>query len=206
MGIFNTNQTFIPEDPMITEDKKNALENLIRSFIAEQKENIISIFNDKDLKTQNIEFIINDNNQIIKEKNQNSLNCIKDFAIQWSIEGNNEANITNCHLTFFNIGGLLGANGLLYAICQFYYFFSKIPTENRSKENIIKDIEKCLSYIDTGNLYELNLIWRANINKDILNDLRIAKDFLINLFHEKITIDIFDNINNNLAAKIMKKM
>ena len=33
----------------------------------------------------------------------------------------------------------------------------------------------------------------------------MAKDYLINLFHEKITNDIFDNINDNIVTKIMKK-
>lgn len=76
---------------------------------------------------------------------------------------------------------------ILYA--YFIIFFSKIPNENRLNEDIIKDIEKCLKLIDDGIINELNIIWGTNINKEILNDLRMAKDFLINLFHEKITND-----------------
>ena len=62
-----------------------------------------------------------------------------------------------------------------------------------------------MKLIDEGKINELNIIWRANINREILNDLRMAKDYLINLFHEKVTNDIFDNINDNIVTKIMKK-
>ena len=205
MGIFCSKREERIESPEITKEKILTLENNIKVFIEEQKENIEAIFNDNDLIEQNVDYMIEGNNEIIKEKNKNPLTCLKDYAIQWSIKGNNKMNTTKCHLTFFNLGGLLGANGLLYSICEFYYFFSKIPSENRNEEFIIKDIEKCLKLIDNGNTQELNLIWRANITKEILNDLRMAKDFLVNLFHEKITNDIFETINNNFVSKIMRK-
>ena len=204
MGFINTkDKPVMPEPAELTEEKVNALENKIKVFINEQKDNIKSIFNDDNLTEQTIEYVIDGNNEILKEGNVNPLKCLKDYAIQWSIKGNIEENSTKCHLTFFNIGGLLGANGLLYSICQLYYFFSKIPSKNRQDEEIIKDIEECLKLIDDGNITGLNSIWRANINREILNDLRMAKDFLINLFHEKITHDIFDNIKNNKLTKIM---
>ena len=208
MGIFSSKKKEEKEEiesPELTNEKILALENSIRNFIEEQEENIKSIFNDDDLSEQKIEFMIEENNEVKKEKNINPLKCLKDYAIQWSIKGNHEINSTKCRLTFFNLGGLLGANGLLYSICEFYYFFSKTPNEYRRREDITKDIEKCLKYIDKGNTQELNLIWKANITIEILNDLRMAKDFLLNLFHEKITTDIFENINNNFVTKIMKK-
>ena len=205
MGIFSSKKEEKIESPELTEEKILTLEKNIKVFIEEQKENIEAIFNDNDLIEQNVDYMIEGNNEIIKEKNKNPLTCLKDYAIQWSIKGNNKMNTTKCHLTFFNLGGLLGANGLLYSICEFYYFFSKIPSENRNEKYIIKDIEKCLKLIDNGNTQELNLIWRANITKEILNDLRMAKDFLLNLFHEKITNDIFETINNNFVSRIMRK-
>ena len=195
MGIFSSKKSEEIESPKLTKEKIVALESSIKAFIEAQKENIKLIFNDNDLPEQKIEYIIEENNELIKEENKNPLKVLKDYAIQWSIKGNNELNSTKCHLTFFNLGGLLGANGLLYSICEFYYFFSKTPKENRKQEDIIKDIEKCLKLIDEGNARELNFIWKANITKEILNDLRMAKDFLLNLFHEKITNDIFENIN-----------
>ena len=205
MGIFSSKKSEGIESPKLTQEKIVALESSIKAFIEAQKENIELIFNDNDLPEQKIEYIIEGNNELIKEENKNPLKVLKDYAIQWSIKGNNEINSTKCHLTFFNLGGLLGANGLLYSICEFYYFFSKTPKENRKQEDIIKDIEKCLKLIDKGNTQELNFIWKANITKEILNDLRMAKDFLLNLFHEKITNDIFENINNNNLTKVMKK-
>ena len=122
MGIRNTRVE--PESPELTEEKIRALENSIKVFIEEQKDNIKSIFNEEDLTEQTIEYVIDGNNEILKEGNANPLKSLKDYSIQWSIKGNNEVNSTKCHLTFFNIGGLLGANGLLYSICEFYYFFS----------------------------------------------------------------------------------
>ena len=107
-------------------------------------------------------------------------------------------------MTLFNIGGFLGSDGFLYSICLFYYYFMKIPSENREKKDIIKDIETCLEHIDNGNIYELNSIWRVELNDDILNSLKFAKDFLINSFHEKITNDIFDKLSNNILNKIQK--
>ena len=202
MGLFYS-QT--PENPELTTEKIYALEQNIRLFIKEQEENIKNLFNDESYVQQNIEYKIDEqNNNIIKE-NENPLKAIEDYSIQWSIQGNNKINSTNCHLTFFNIGALLGDKGLLYIISQFYYFFSKIPTENRENTAINRDIDTCLNYIDSGNIQELNIKWRTNLNEDSLMELRMAKDFLINLFHEKITSDIFDKISNNLFSKIIGK-
>ena len=202
MGLFYS-QT--PENPELTTEKIYALEQNIWLFIKEQEENIKNLFNDESYVQQNIEYKIDEqNNNIIKE-NENPLKAIEDYSIQWSIQGNNKINSTNCHLTFFNIGALLGDKGLLYIISQFYYFFSKIPTENRENTAINRDIETCLNYIDSGNIQELNIKWRTNLNEDSLMELRMAKDFLINLFHEKITSDIFDKISNNLFSKIIGK-
>jgi hypothetical protein len=69
-----------------------------------------------------------------------------------SIQGKNKLNITNCDFTLFNIGGFLGSDGFLYSICLFYYYFMKIPSENREKNDVIKDIETCLEHIDNGNI------------------------------------------------------
>ena len=202
--IFTKKKPEEPESAELTEGKIKALENSIRIFIDEQEENIKLLFNDKNLKEQKIDYIIDANDKLIKG-NRNPLQCNTDYAIQWSIQGNNEINSTKCHLTFFNIGGLLGANGFLYSICQFYYFFSKIPNENRNKTDVIEDIEMCLKLIDEGEISKLNFKWRTNINKEILNNLRLAKDFLLNLFHEKITNELFETSNNKLIQKIMRR-
>ena len=69
------------------------------------------------------------------EDNFKSLN---DYAIQWSIKGNKKLKTTNCHLTLFNIRGLLGCDDFLYNIGLFSYYFMKIPFENRENKEIIK--------------------------------------------------------------------
>ena len=51
----------------------------------------------------------------------------------------------------------------------------KIPCENRKKEDIKKDIEKCLDYIDNGKIDDLSLIWKANINDILLSNLRTER-------------------------------
>ena len=84
MGIRNTRVE--PESPELTEEKIRALENSIKVFIEEQKDNIKSIFNDKDLTEQTIEYVIDGNNEILKEGNVNPLKCLKDYSIQWSIK------------------------------------------------------------------------------------------------------------------------
>ena len=78
----------------------------------------------------------------------------------------------------------------------------KIPIDNNSTgESIKKDIEDCLTYIDNGNITNLNKKWNVQINDKHLNNLRLSKDFLINQFQEKITDDIFEKLNNNIIKK-----
>ena len=55
-------------------------------------------------------------------------------------------------------------------------------------------------------IIELNLIWRVELNENILNNLRYAKNFLINLFHEKITNEIYENLTHNILSKMFKKV
>lgn len=189
------------ENIQLTPEKIGGLENEIKKLINNQRQNIFHIFNKNDYKPKNIGYSIDANDKILKNEN---LDSPHDYVIQWSIEGDNDINNTNCHLTFFNIGALLGGEGILYSICLFYYYFMKIPCENRKAEEIKKDIEKCLNYIDNGNIYDLNLIWKVNLNDGLLSNLRTAKDFLINLFQEKITNDLFEKLNDTLLHKIFK--
>ena len=180
------------ENPNITDDKIISLENKIKDFIENQKKNIKECFNDKEYSEQNIDYTIDTRNNSI-QKNE-KLNCLKDFAIQWSIPGNYKVNSTKCHLTFFNIGALLGADGFLYSISFFYYYFMKIPIQNRDTNEIMRDIEIWLNHIDNSNIEELNSKWRVELNDDLLKNLKIVKYFLINLFQEKITENIFYKI------------
>lgn len=70
----------------------------------------------------------------------------------------------------------------------------KIPIQNRDTNEIMRDIEIWLNHIDNSNIEELNSKWRVELNDDLLKNLKIAKDFLINLFQEKITENIFYKI------------
>ena len=38
-------------------------------------------------------------------KEEYNVKNLEDYAIQWSIQGKNKLNTTNCHLSLFNIGG-----------------------------------------------------------------------------------------------------
>ena len=191
------------EDPKLWLEKSENLKNNINILIENQKNNIKKVFEDNSYQTQSIQYSINADYEFQKEDNFKSLD---DYAIQWSIKGNKKLNTTNCHLTLFNIGGLLGCDGFLYSIGLFYYYFMKIPFENRENKEVIKDIETCLQHIDNGNIIELNLIWRVELNENILNNLRYAKDFLINLFHDKITNEIYENLTHNILSKMFKKV
>lgn len=189
------------EDPEITLAKIENLEASVKTFIQNQEKNIKDIFNNKDYSKRiiKINYSINDNDFI--QNSPNELEYLYDYAIQWSIQGINNANTTNCHLTLFNIGALLGKDGFLYSICLFYYYFMKIPIDRKEKE-IYKDIQNCLEFINKNEKDELNDIWRVYLTDDDLNCLRIAKDFLINLFQEEITNDIFSKINSSILHKI----
>lgn len=199
MGIFHSSNSHV--DLEITEQKISNLERAVEIFMNNQKKNIISIFNDPKFQVQqNIEYNIDANNKF--QRNENDITALHDYVIQWSIQGSNYANSTRCNLTLFNIGSLLGANGFLFSISLFYYFFMKIPTDNATEEVIKKDIEDCLKYIDIGDINQLNLKWKVHLNNNQLNNLRLAKDFLINQFQEKITDDIFQKLNNNIIKKI----
>lgn len=46
-------------------------------------------------------------------------------------------------------------------------------------------------------IYELNIKWNVDLNENYLNNLKSAKEFLINLFHEKLT----DGVMNILLIK-----
>ena len=169
MGSRHTNEE--NKEEKMTQKIEN-LEKEIKIFVNNQKQNIFRIFSKKDYKKENIDYSIDANDKIIKI---NNLDSPKDYIIQWSIEGNNVINNTKCHLTFFNIGAILGGEGIIYSICLFYYYFMKIPCENRKKEDIKKDIEKCLDYIDNGKIDDLSLIWKANINDILLSNLRTER-------------------------------
>ncbi len=199
MGNFTSTNSNI--DLEITTEKITNLEGEIEIFMENQKSNIIEIFNDPKFGSpKNIEYSIDANNNC--HSNENEIKSLHDYVIQWSIHGSNYANSTKCNLTLFNIGSLLGANGLLYSISLFYYYFMKIPIDNNSTgESIKKDIEDCLTYIDNGNITNLNKKWNVQINDKHLNNLRLSKDFLINQFQEKITDDIFEKLNNNIIKK-----
>ena len=201
MGIFNCSNSSSNIDLKITKEKIDNLERAVEIFMKEQEKNIISIFNDPKFKVQkNIEYNIDPNNKF--QRNENEITALHDYVIQWFIQGSNYANSTRCNLTLFNIGSLLGANGLLYSISLFYYYFMKIPIDNITEEVIKKDIEDCLKYIDNGDINQLNLKWNVHLNDNQLNNLRLAKDFLVNQFQEKINEDIFQKLNNNIIKRI----
>lgn len=201
MGILNRSNSNSNVDLEITEEKISNLERAVEIFMNNQNKNIMSIFNDPKFQVQqNIEYNIDANNKF--QRNENDITALHDYVIQWSIQGSNSANSTRCNLTLFNIGSLLGANGFLYSISLFYYYFMKIPIDNATEDVIKKDIENCLKNIDNGDINQLNLKWKVHLNNDQLNNLRLAKDFLINHFQEKITDDIFQKLNNNIIKKI----
>ena len=87
------------EDSETTIEK---LKNNIKTFIANQKDNTTKIFEDESYEKQNIEYSINDNGF---QKEEDNVKNLEDYAIQWSIQGKNKLNTTNCHLSLFNIGG-----------------------------------------------------------------------------------------------------
>lgn len=187
------------EDPEITPDKITNLKESVKTFMQNQEKNIKEIFNNKYYSKRRIKinYSINGNNI----SSQNELECLYDYAIQWSIHGINEANTTKCHLTLFNIGAFLGKDGFLYSICLFYYYFMKIPIDRKEKE-VYKDIQNCLEFINKKEKKKLDDIWRVNLTNEDLNCLRFAKDFLLDLFQEEITKDIFSKINSSFLRKI----
>ena len=50
------------------------------------------------------------------------------------------------------------------------------------------------------------MMWNTNLNNDHLNNLRLAKDVLINLFNEKLTYDIFQRMKCNIVKRIWRKL
>lgn len=203
MGIFCSQSSQSTEDLEITDNKIGYLNHEINTFMNKQSESIKQIFTDNNYKKQNIDYIFNAND---KPQIKESLEALTDYVINWSIEDNNIYNSTNCQLFLFNIGSFLGANGFLYSISLFYYYFMKIPTDNRADDEIKKDINDCLNYIDEGSIEKLNKKWNVNLEDNYLNNLRFAKDFLTNLFQEKATDGIFQRINNNNIKKIWKNV
>ena len=200
MGIFSSTNSNVDSEK--TKDKITNLEGEIKFFMENQKSNIIEIFNDLQFRVpKNIEYSIDANNNF--HRNEKELTALHDYIIQWSIHRSNYANSTKCNLTLFKIGILLGANGFLYSISLFYYYFMKIPIDNNStEESIKKDIEDCLRQIVNGNIAKLKEKWNVQINDKDLNNLRLSKNFLINQFQEIITDDIFEKLNNNIIQKI----
>ena len=191
-------------DLEITPEKISNLETSIKIFMDNQSENIKRFFKEKKYKKQTIEYKIDALNNNIQTESDDDATFHTDYVIQWTIEGSHFSNTTNCQLTFFNIGGLLGANGFLYQISMFYYYFMKIPINNRTQENIQKDIDDCLKLIDQSNIIKLNARWNVHLNGKYLNNLKAAKDFLMNLFHEHLTDSIFSHINNSIIHRIWK--
>jgi len=48
-------------------------------------------------------------------------------------------------------------------------------------------------------------MWNTNLDNDHLNNLRLAKDVLINLFNEKLSYDIFQRMECNFIKRIWRK-
>ena len=100
-----------------------------------QSKKIKTIFNEN-CKKQNIEYNIGANSKI--EINSNDLISLDEYAIQWFIQGSNNANSTKCQLTLFNIDGFLGAYGFLYTISLFYYYLLKYQQRIGQKKKLKK--------------------------------------------------------------------
>lgn len=202
-GLFTNSKVDL--DLEVNDGKIKTLENGIIKFMDKQSENIIKFFQDKKFKKQKIEYTIDSKNGI-QTKDDDNATILEDYVIQWTIESSNSSNSTNCQLTLFNIGGFLGANGFLCQISLFYYYFMKIPTEKREEKNILKDIDDCLDYIDKRDISGLYSKWNVILKNKDLNNLKAAKDFLTNLYHNNLKDSIFDKISNNFVKKIWKSL
>ena len=201
MGNSNRNSE---EDININDVKIRNLNNEIRRYMDNNIDYFRTIFSNENYKRKLINFIFNEDDK--PTTNQNGIIPLRDYTTNWSVDYNDDDNSTKCQLLLFNIGSFLGANGFLYSISLFYYYFMKIPTEFRAESDIKNDIDNCLKFIDKGNINELNGMWNTNLNNDHLNNLRLAKDVLINLFNEKLTYDIFQRMKCNIIKRIWRKV
>ncbi len=177
------------------------LENKIKEFIQSNKETIKRKYIlDPQKQKQPIDYSILDNGIENKEFSY------EDYVIQWSISGGNKINFTKVQLTFFNLGAFLGANGFLYSISVFYFYFIQMNT-NRDKNSIKEDIINCLKYIDSGDIESLRIIWKTNLDNNTLRILKCAKNHLINIFRELIDDEIYEIITTqkNIWKKIWRK-
>ena len=183
------------KDPNFPQEKIEHLEETIKTFIDTHQEDFKKIFEIKDEEEKNIEYEINDKDEI-KENNKTEIDYQNDYVIKKSWKGNNKINPTKCHLSIFNLGALLGKDGFLYSICVFYYHFLQIPNENKTEKEIKTDIDNCLSYIDNGNIDFLNQIWKIKLDEGTFNNLKLTRYTLSNLFKDGINDIIFNRINN----------
>ena len=170
------------------------LEKKIKDFIENNKEAIKKKYIlDPQRQKQPIGYSILDNS--IKNEEFSH----EDYVIQWSISGGNKINNTKVQLTFFNLGSFLGANGFLYSISVFYFYFIQMNT-NRDKKYIKEDIKNCLKYIDSGDNIRLGNILKTNLDIKTLNILKSAKNHLINIFRELIDEEIYEIITNQNSS------
>ena len=200
MGNSNRN---LEEDININDVKIGNLNNEIRRYMDNNIDYFRTIFSNENYTRKLINFIFNEDDK--PTTNQNGIIPLRDYTTNWSVDYNDDDNSTKCQLLLFNIGSFLGANGFLYSISLFYYYFMKIPTEFRTESDIKNDIDICLKFIDKGNINELNGMWNTNLDNDHLNNLRLAKDVLINLFNEKLSYDIFQRMKCNIIKRIWRK-
>ena len=139
----------------------------------------------------------------VKKNYTNDLLNLTDYVINWTIEGTNTLNKTYCKIMIFNLGGFLGADGVMYSLCLFYYCFLNIPVDNKTENEIKINIDECLKSIDKGNIGKLKSIMKINLDEEILNNLRICKYILSTLFNDEINDFIYERINNTIMKKII---
>ena len=190
------------KDPNVSDQEIKQLEEKIKDFIDSQKQDIEAFFKNKKQEKKKIGFQINDNNEITTDSDE--VKYLEDYVIKKTWNGNNRINTTKCYLSIFNIGYLLGKDGLLYSICMFYYCFLNFKIEEKTEKEIRKEIDNCLSAIDQGNSDYLNNIWKIKLDKGKINDLRLAKYTLGNLFEDGINDIIYNKIHNRFLRFIAK--
>lgn len=170
----------------------NQLKIKVKDFIRNNEEAIRKKYTNPKNQKQVISYSILDNG--IKNVELKEL-PLEDYVIQWSISGGNKINTTKVQLTFFNLGSFLGANGFLYSISVFYFYFIQLNT-NRDKKYIREDIINCLKYIDSGDIMNLKKIFKTDIDIETLKIIKSAKIYLINIFKELIDEEIYEIIIN----------
>ena len=176
------------KDPNVSVQEIKQLEEKIKDFIDSQKQDIEAFFKNKKQEKKNILFQINDNNEITT--NSDEVKYLEDYVIKQTWNGNNRINTTKCFLSIFNIGYLLGKDGLLYSICMFYYCFLNFKIEEKKEEEIREKISNSLSAIDQGNSDYLNHIWKIKLelkNRQKRNEANYIKEK--NLINNKKILD-----------------